>query len=136
MKNQLIVTSILFALSAGMPAFASDDDEDCNVPISQWQSREAARDWAESQGWDVRRIKTDDDCYEIKGYDQSGREIEVKIDPGTLAIVKFEYEDDYDDDDNRKKNKTRGNDTRSTGPITPPDNGLFAPGSAPKVIVK
>ena len=133
MKKPLIFAGILIAFSAAIPAFA--DDDDCYVPMSQWQSREAARNWAQSQGWDVRRIKIDDGCYEIEGYDQSGREIEVKIDPATLAIVEFEYEDD-DDDDNRNRNRNRGNNNVQTGPITPPSNGLFTPGSKPEVIVK
>ena len=130
MKNPLILSGIMIALSAGTPVFA--DDGDCYVPMSQWQSRDAARNWAESQGWDVRRIKIDDGCYEIEGYDQSGREIEVKIDPATFAIVDFEYEDGYD----RNRNENRGNNTVPTGPVTPPSNGLFTPGSTPEVIVK
>ena len=134
MKKPLILAGIMLALYAAAPVFA--DDDDCYVPMSQWQSRDAARSWAEAQGWDVRRIKIDDGCYEIEGYDQSGREIEVKIDPATLAIVEFEYEDDDDDDDDRKRNGNRSNNTMPAGPITPPSNGLFTPGSAPGVIVK
>lgn len=127
MKKPLIFAGMLIAFSVAIPAFA--DDDDCYVPMSQWQSREAAHNWAQSQGWDVRRIKIDDGCYEIEGYDQSGREIEVKIDPATLAIVEFEYEDD-DDDYKRNKNNVQ------TGPVAPPSNGLFTPGSKPEVIVK
>ena len=140
MKKSLLLASALAILAAGGPVRA--DDDDCDVPMSRWQTRDAVRSMAEAQGWNVRRIKIDDGCYEIKGYDTSGREIEVKIDPATLAVIEMEYEDDDDDDDDddgrRRRNYNNGNVT-NTGPVTPvspPANGLFAPGSKPKVILK
>ncbi len=126
-----MAASVAIALSAAAPVFA--DDDDCYVPMSKWQSREAVRSWAESQGWNIRRLKIDDGCYEIKGYDQAGHEIEVKIDPATFAIVEFEYEDD---DENYKRNRNRGNNATPVRPVVPPSNGLFTPGSTPEVIVK
>jgi hypothetical protein len=47
--------------------------------------------------WTVRRIKIDDGCYEIDGWDAQGRRIEVTVHPQTLQIIEFEYEDDDDD---------------------------------------
>ena len=101
------------------------DDGECRIPMADWQPREAVEQMAVSQGWTVRRIKTDDGCYEIKGRDQTGREIEVKVDPATLAVVEFEYEDD---DGNRGRNSAP-----SGEPVAPPSNGLFTPGTAPVV---
>ena len=128
MKKSLFLASALAALALGNPASA--DDDDCYVAMSKWQSRAAVRDMAEAQGWQVRRIKIDDGCYEIKGRDANGREIEVKIDPATLAVIDLEYEDDDDDDDDY---------TRRMSPQTPataPDNGLFVPGTSPTVVVR
>ena len=48
---------------------------------------------AEAQGWTVRRIKIDDGCYEVDGQDAEGRAIEVKLDPASLEVVEFEFED-------------------------------------------
>jgi hypothetical protein len=62
--------------------------------MAQWQPREAVQRMAEAQGWTVRRIKIDDGCYQIDGRDMDGRPVEVKVDPGTLAVLEFEYEDD------------------------------------------
>lgn len=132
MNKPLLLVGVLVALAAGSTARA--DDDDCYVPMSKWQTREAVETMAKSQGWNVRRIKIDDGCYEIKGFDASGREIEVKVDPSTLAIVEFEYEDDDDDDDGRKSN--RRNNAAPTGSANPPDNGLFVPGSKPKVVLE
>lgn len=139
--RRAILASAVIALSAGALATAAFADDDCYVPMSRWQTRDAVRDWAERQGWRVRRIKIDDGCYEIKGRDGSGREIEVKVDPSNFAIVEFEYEDDDDDDDYRRK-RYRNRDTVNVppagpvAPVNPPDNGLFTPGSKPGVVVK
>lgn len=125
MKKYLMATTLLMVLGAAGVAFA--DDDDCRVPMADWQPRDAVQQMAEAQGWTVRRIKTDDGCYEIKGRDPNGREIEVKVDPATLAIVEFEYEDDDDDDDRDRNNAA------PAGSTEPPANGLFTPGTAPVV---
>ncbi len=131
MKKYLIATTFLAGIAAAGVALA--DDDDCNVAMSNWQPREAVKAMAEAQGWSVRRIKTDDGCYEIDGRDAQGREIEVKVDPGTLAIVEIEYEDDDDDnDDDDDYGKSRKN-AAPAGSVAPPDNGLFTPGSKPVV---
>jgi len=91
MKTSLPILAVFVTLALGGTALA--DDDDCIVPMAQWQSREAVQRMAAAQGWIVARIKIDDGCYEIKGRDAEGREIEVKVDPGTLAIVEMEYED-------------------------------------------
>jgi hypothetical protein len=123
MKKYLIATTLVLGIGGAGVALA--DDDDCQVPMADWQPREAVQQMAEAQGWTVRRIKTDDGCYEIKGRDADGREIEVIVDPATLEIVDFEYEDD-DDDDQRDN-------AAPTVTLDPPANGLFTPGTAPVV---
>ena len=136
MKKSLLLVSVLAALTMGTNAIA--DDDDCYVPMSKWQSRAAVHSMAEAQGWNLRRIKIDDGCYEIKGTDASGREIEAKLDPATLAVIEMEYEgrahnenrEDEDDEDGSARNNA------APTPSSPPDNGLFTPGSKPKVITR
>lgn len=60
--------------------------------MSQWQSRSAAIRWAESNGWQVHRVKIDDGCYELYGLDGNGMEFEVKLNPATFEVIVFEYE--------------------------------------------
>ena len=67
-------------------------------------AREAVAEFAIAQGWEVRRIKIDDGCYEIDGRDATGRAIEVKLHPGTLQIVEFEFEDDDGDEREGQEN--------------------------------
>jgi len=130
MKKYLIAATLLASLGAA-GAVLADDDDDCRVPMADWQPRGAVQQMAEAQGWTVRRIKTDDGCYEIKGRDAQGREIEAKIDPATLAIVEMEYDDD-DDDDRRARDMNQA----PAGTSQPPANGLFVPGSKPGVVVE
>ncbi len=62
---------------------------DCKVPMAQWQPRDAVERMAKAQGWTVRRLKIDDGCYQIRAIDADGREIAVKVDPGSLAVVRM-----------------------------------------------
>ena len=69
-------------------------EDDCSVPMVNWQPREAVAKLAAEKGWTVRRIKIDDGCYEVIGTDANGRHIEAKIHPGTLAVMEIEHEND------------------------------------------
>ena len=94
MRKTLTILAFLTVLPAG----AALADDDCFVPMADWQPREAVAEFAIAQGWEVRRIKIYDGCYEIDGRDATGRAIEVKLHPGTLQIVEFEFEDDDGDE--------------------------------------
>ncbi|WP_413868688.1 PepSY domain-containing protein [Albidovulum sp.] len=89
MRRSLAILTLAGVLAAG-PALA---DDDCLVPMADWQPREAVARLAAGQGWTVRRIKIDDGCYEIKGSDAAGREIEVTVHPATLQVIEIDYED-------------------------------------------
>jgi len=91
-----ISTRSMLALALiATPVLAGDD---CAVPMTDWQPREAVRKFAAEQGWDLRRIRIDDGCYEVIGRDAEGRAIEVKLNPATLAVVEMEFEDGDDED--------------------------------------
>jgi hypothetical protein len=125
MKKTLTALCLAALLPAGM-ALASDDD--CSAPRDMWQPREAAMRVAEENGWTARKFKIDDGCYEMKGRDSAGREIEVKLDPATLTTVEVEYEDDDDERGNARN-------PAPAGSVAPPQNGLFGGGAAPKAKV-
>jgi len=90
MGKSLTVVTLLASLAAAGAAWA---DEDCSVPMAQWQPRDAVQRMAEAQGWTVRRIKIDDGCYEIDGRDADGRASEMTVDPATLTILAIQYKD-------------------------------------------
>ncbi|CUH88843.1 hypothetical protein PH5382_02787 [Phaeobacter sp. CECT 5382] len=128
MKTYLNMATLLAGLVAAGAALA--DGDECHVPMSQWQPREALLAMVADQGWTVRRIRTEDGCYKIKGRDTEGREIEVKVDPATLAMVDFEFDDNDDDDD---RGRGRGNSVVPTEALAPPANELFVPSRSPVV---
>ena len=73
-------------------------DDDCSVPMAEWQPREAVAKLAESKGWKVRRIKIDDGCYEVDASDPSGRRFEATLQPATLDVIGMEYEGGEEED--------------------------------------
>ena len=83
----------MIALVAALPASTALADEDCFVPMANWQPRAAVAQLAAEHGWIVRRIKVDDGCYEINGTDAEGRRIEVTVQPDTLQLLSIEYDD-------------------------------------------
>lgn len=86
MKNKIITVFIASFLLSG-PAYASHD---CTDPVSQWQAPEQLRQMMTDKGWEVRRIKVDDGCYELKGFDRKGNKVEAKFSPATLKIIELE----------------------------------------------
>ncbi len=104
MKKTLTILSFLLLL----PAAAARAEDDCFVPMAEWQPRDAVARLAEENGWSVRRIKIDDGCYEIDGRDAEGRRIEVTVHPKTLDVIEMEYEDG--DDRGRRSKEGRKND--------------------------
>lgn len=103
MKKALTILGFVAAFPAGA-AFAEDD---CFVPMTDWQPRDAVARLAEDNGWTVRRIKIDDGCYNIDGRDAKGHRIEVTVHPGTLKVIGLEYDDDDESAPATGKDKKR-----------------------------
>lgn len=84
MKSVFIASATLLSLLLSAYAFAGDD---CSDPMSEWQPREILRQQVERQyGWNVQRIKVDDGCYELKGLDRKGNDIEASYSPASLRL--------------------------------------------------
>lgn len=88
---------------------------------------------AQQNGWTVREVDIDDGCYKIEGRDNQGRTIEAALDPATLRVIELEYEDDDEDDDDDDDDRGAARNPAPAGTVTPPQNGLFGSGAAPKV---
>ena len=86
-RSILVATSLLVAVSGSALA-----DQRCNVPLADWQTREALQQKVEAEGWKVTRIKTDDGCYKVSAVNDKGDRYEAKIDPGSLKILKTSIE--------------------------------------------
>ena len=128
MIRHMVAASLLFALAGSGAAIA---DDDCNVPMNQWQSREAVQKSAEAHGWKVSRIKIDDGCYQIRGIDETGQPFKAKIDPGTLAVVKMKRKRADDNDEHgRARREPAASGMIEPSPLPPANR------ESPKVIVR
>jgi len=88
MKKLSILIAASFALTAAIPAYASDNDRKCGVVTGAWMSADAARSIAASKGYDARRVKRDDGCLEIYATDKNGTRVEIYMHPVTGEIVR------------------------------------------------
>ena len=120
MKSRSSLAILCLALAA-TPASA---DDDCDVPVPLWQSRDAVLQHANRQGWQVQRLKIDDGCYEIRGRDAQGRAFKARLDPQTLRVVKMKLRNDNHE---RERTRTRSRDD----PAAAAANPVPSPGTAP-----
>ena len=69
MKRHPALRHGLLALALCLTALPVLADDDCDAPLNRWQSRDAVRQMALAQGWQIQRLKIDDGCYEVRGTD-------------------------------------------------------------------
>lgn len=129
-----IAAAALFLVAAGTGMAMADDD--CHVPMNQWQPREAVEKMAETRGWQVSRIKIDDGCYQVRGLDETGQAFKAKIDPETLSVVNMKRKDRHDDDDGPREQRQSSGPSASSASGALPAKKLFETGKPPKSVVK
>jgi hypothetical protein len=131
MKNSPTLRRGLLAMALGLAVLPTWADDDCDAPVNRWQSREAVRQMAAQQGWQIQRLKIDDGCYEIRGTDAQGRGFKAKIDPETLKVLKMKQRDHQ-----RTRERDREHAAPQGGPLQPGSaaapSPLFTPGTAPR----
>lgn len=132
MNRTILIAAILSSALASPMALAKEDD--CKVPMAQWQPREAVEQMAKTQGWTVRRLKVDDGCYQIRGTDADGREIAVKVDPGSLAIVRLKHRSGRGDGDDGRRGGVPGQPL--PGAPAAPANDLLKGTTPPKAEIQ
>lgn len=93
MKNPCALRVGLLAFFLSLTALSAWADDDCDAPVTRWQSREAVREMATRLGWQIQRLKIDDGCYEVRGTDAQGRSFKAKIDPETMKVLKLKQHD-------------------------------------------
>lgn len=133
MKYPAALRQGLLFLSLGLSALPASAEDDCDAPMNRWQSRDAVRQMAVAQGWQIQRLKIDDGCYEVRGTDALGRTFKAKIDPETLQVLKMKQDDrqraqERDLDHKRAAQPARP--TQPDGAAVPPP--LLTPGPAPR----
>ena len=135
MKHSRFLRRGLLSLALGLVAVPIWADDDCDAPVERWHSRDAVRQMADRQGWQIQRLKIDDGCYEIRGTDSQGRSFKAKIDPETLKVLKLKQRDRKRD---REHDRERDRDSAAQQNRLPQPDGaaapspLFTPGTAPR----
>lgn len=92
MKHHVFLRHGALTVALGLASLTSWAGDDCDAPLNRWQTREAVRQMAAAQGWQIQRLKIDDGCYEIRGTDAQGRSFKAKIDPETLKVLKMKQD--------------------------------------------
>jgi len=128
--NRFLIPATLAIAVLGSSAALADDD-DCRSPMAQWQPRDTAIAHVGTLGIGVQRLKVDDGCYEIKGRDEDGNNVKLKLDPSNLALIELDVRFRPGADPSRYLDGARGTDAI---PMQAPiDNPLITPGSKPEV---
>ena len=81
---RMIVLTLCTVAGLGSAAMAS---EKCDVPMANWQPREALQAKLQAEGWQVRSIKTEDGCYEAYAINAEGKKVEAYFNPKTFDAV-------------------------------------------------
>ena len=85
--KSLFPIAFVIAMTASGAALAADD---CHRPMAEWQSRESVTAHITNRGITTERLRIDDGCYEVRGRDGDGNQVELKIDPASLAVLELE----------------------------------------------
>lgn len=85
-----VFAGLVLACLAATPAAA---DRDCNVPLTDWQPREALQKKLEAEGWTVLSIRSDDGCYKVRASNAQGMRLKAKFDPARLEPIPGQHDD-------------------------------------------
>ncbi len=60
----------------------------CDTPQEKWMKEDDFRKKVEAQGYDIKTFKVSSGkCYEIYGFDKSGKKVEIYFDPASAAVL-------------------------------------------------
>ena len=88
MKHFILLATSAAILAFSTPVMASSYKAGCNAGKGEWMSLDAIKTKAVELGYDVRRIKKEDGCYEVYAIDKKGALLELYMNPVTGEIVK------------------------------------------------
>lgn len=100
------LAAVLILMAALAPALAGERRR-CDVPLADWQPREALQSKFESEGWTVLAVRSDHGCYKVKAHNARGEMLEGRFDPATLERVVHDDDDDRDHDRDRDRDHDR-----------------------------
>lgn len=90
-----VAITVLAGSSVGL--YSTDalaDDDYCTVPSADWKTTDELKSKLTADGWDVRKIKEDEGCFEVYAITADGKKIEAYFNPASFELVKEDKEDD------------------------------------------
>ena len=95
MMNRTIA-ALIFALTVGTSAsaLASEQARCGTVPKEKWLTSETVKARMAEQGYEVRAIKAERGCFEVKATDKNGARVEIYVNPETGAPLQPDARDD------------------------------------------
>ena len=78
---------LCIGLCLGSQTALAHGDFQCTEPSKTWKLREELTDKLQAEGWDVRKVKIDNGCYEVYGFDGKGKRREAYFNPKTLELI-------------------------------------------------
>ncbi len=82
-RHLLIATLAVFAAGAAQ----AHGDVKCNTPKAEWRNQMELQSKLVAEGWKVRKVKVENGCYEVYGFDPKGQKAEVFFDPKSFEQV-------------------------------------------------
>ncbi len=85
MKHTLLAALLVATSAVSTVAVAGPT---CNVPKAQWMNEADFKKGLEQQGYQIKQFKvTKGQCYEIYGFDKSGKKVEIYFNPGNGQVL-------------------------------------------------
>jgi hypothetical protein len=81
--KSVVLSAVLLAVSGVALAGPA-----CNAPKETWMPEASFKKGLEDQGYQIKTFKVSKgQCYEIYGFDKTGKKVEIYFDPVTAAVL-------------------------------------------------
>lgn len=84
-KASLLCLTLLCIAAAG--TVQAHGDVRCDVPKAEWKTQKELQSKLIAEGWKVRKVKVENGCYEVYGFDEKGKRVENFFNPKTFDKV-------------------------------------------------
>lgn len=84
MKRHLLIATLALIATGAAQAHG---DVKCSTPKAEWRGQMELQAKLVAEGWKVRKVKVENGCYEVYGFDAKGQKAEAFFDPKSFEPV-------------------------------------------------
>ena len=88
MKKTSLLIAACAILASASPAMADGNVRCGGGPRAGWKSLASVQQALKAQGWTIKKVKPENDCYEVYGKTPEGLNVEAFFHPVTLKKVR------------------------------------------------